>query len=123
MKTLRLTAAALLFTSTMVYAGESTAPSADNTSTNRRDRKDGEPTADQQKNNKTDVDLTAQIRRSIMKDKSLSVSAHNVKIIAQNGGVTLKGPVRTDAEKITVEKKASEIAGAANVKSEIEIKP
>lgn len=96
---------------------------ADNTETNKRDRNDNEPTADQQKNNKSDLDLTAQIRRSIMKDKSLSSNAHNVKIIAQNGIVTLKGPVSSDGEKATVERKASEIAGQSNIKSEIEIKP
>jgi len=97
-------------------------PAADNTGVNKRDRKDSEPTADQQKNDKTDLDLTAQIRRSITKDKDLSVDAHNIKIIAQDGKVTLKGPVDSSAEKKTVEAKAAEIAGSGNVTSEIEIK-
>lgn len=95
---------------------------ADNTGTNKRDRADNEPTADQQKNNKTDLDLTAEIRRAIMKDKGLSMNAHNVKIIAMDGKVTLKGPVETDAEKQTVEQKAFDVAGRARVTSEIEIK-
>jgi hyperosmotically inducible periplasmic protein len=55
---------------------------ADNTKVNQRDRNANEPTADQQKENASDRQLTAQIRRSIVKDKSLSTSAHNVKIIA-----------------------------------------
>ncbi len=99
------------------------APKADNTSVNQRDRDAAQPTADQQKENKSDRETASQIRRSIVKDKSLSTDAHNVKIIAQGGTVTLRGPVRTEEEKAAVEKKAAEIAGAANVKSEIEVAP
>ena len=62
---------------------------ADNTGKNKRDRKEGEPTADQQKNNRSDLETTRLIRRSLMKDKSLSISAHNVKIIAQKGAEIL----------------------------------
>src|ERR1700680_3042762 len=54
-------------------------PKADNTKVNKRDRAAGEPTADQQKNNRSDLDLTKDIRRSIMDDKALSTYAHNVK--------------------------------------------
>lgn len=94
---------------------------ADNTKTNQRDRRSSEPTADQQKNGKSDVNLTAEIRRSIMKEKSFSTNAHNIKIIAQNGIVTLKGPVKNETEKTGIEKIASDVAGQSNVKSEIEI--
>ena len=89
-------------------------PKADNTSVNQRDKKPGEATADQQKMNPTDRDLTAKIRRSIMADKSLSTYAKNVKIISQNGMVTLKGPVRTEMELKTVLAKAVEITGNIN---------
>ena len=41
-----------------------------------------------------------------MADKSLSSYAHNVKIISQNGTVTLKGPVKSDGEKQSVIAKA-----------------
>lgn len=99
------------------------APKPDNTSVNQRDRDAAQPTADQQKGNKSDRETASRIRRSIVKDKSLSTDAHNVKIIAQGGTVTLRGPVRTEEEKAAVEKKAAEIAGAANVKSEIEVSP
>jgi len=97
------------------------APKADNTKTNKR--KDDAPTADQQKNNKSDVDVTAEIRRAVMDDKSLSVYAHNVKIIAQDGMVTLKGPVRSEAEKTTIEQKAVAVVGQAKVTNLIEIEP
>ena len=58
-----------------------------------------------------------------MKDKSLSTYAHNVKIITQNGVVTLKGPVRSEEEKQAVEAKAKEIAGPGKVTSDLEVKP
>ena len=98
-------------------------PAADNTKVNERDRSQNEPTADQQKGNRSDQDITQQIRQSIMKDKSLSTYAHNVKIITQNGQVTLKGPVRSEDEKKTVETKATEVAGENKVTSQLDIKP
>ena len=58
-----------------------------------------------------------------MKDKSLSTYAHNVKIITQNGQVTLKGPVRSEDEKRAIEAKATEVAGENKVTSELNIKP
>ena len=103
--------------------GQQAAPAVDNSKINQRDRNKNEPTADQQKDNRSDRDLTQQIRQSIMKDKSLSTYAHNVKIIAQNGMVTLKGPVRSEEEKRAVEAKANEVAGAEKVTSQLEVKP
>jgi len=99
------------------------APAADNTKVNERDRSQTEPTADQQKDNRSDQDITQQIRQSIMKDKSLSTYAHNVKVVTQNGQVTLKGPVRSEEEKKTVEAKATEVAGENKVTSQLDIKP
>jgi len=95
----------------------------DNTKTNERDRAANSPTAGQQKENRSDLDITRDIRRSITKDKALSTYAHNVKVITQNGNVTLKGPVRSEDEKAAVEAKASAVAGATHVKSEIEVAP
>jgi hyperosmotically inducible protein len=95
----------------------------DNTKTNKRDRNPGAVTADQQKMNREDRELTKKIRQALVADKSLSTYAHNVKVVSQNGTVTLKGPVHSDAEKATIESKAAEIAGGADkVKSEISVK-
>jgi len=94
----------------------------DNTKVNKRDRAKGELTADNQKNDKSDRDLAQKIRRAIVEDKSLSTYAHNVKVIARNGTVTLKGPVHSEEEKTTVESKAAEIAGRENVKNELSVK-
>jgi osmotically-inducible protein OsmY len=60
--------------------------------------------------------ITREIRSSIMKDKCLSTYAHNIKIISKEGMVTLKEPVRFDAERTAIEAKAREIAGASNVR-------
>jgi hyperosmotically inducible protein len=101
----------------------STGPQADNTKINQRDRNANEPTADQQKSNQSDRDLTKQIRQAIEKDKSISTYGHNVKVITQNGMVTLKGPVRSEEEKKAIEAKASEVAGADKVTNEMDVKP
>jgi osmotically-inducible protein OsmY len=98
-----------------------TAP--DNTKVNERDRSQNEPTADQQKDNRSDRDITQQIRQSIMKDKSLSTYAHNVKIVTKDGQVTLKGPVQSEDEKKAIEAKAAEVARNGKVTSELNIKP
>jgi osmotically-inducible protein OsmY len=96
---------------------------ADNTKVNTRDRAKGAVTADQQKDNPTDRDLTQKIRRALVQDKSLSSYAHNVKVVAQGGNVTLKGPVRSDEEKRMVEAKATEVAGAGHVTNELSVAP
>jgi hyperosmotically inducible protein len=98
-------------------------PKPDNTKVNKRDRNAGEVTADQQKVNSLDRELTRKIRRSLMADKSLSTYAHNIKIISQNGTVTLKGPVKSDEEKATVVAKAVAVAGSADkVTDQISVK-
>ena len=117
----------LLGAGVLTYAQEPTGqqapPAADNTKVNERDRSQNEPTADQQKDNRSDRDITQQIRQSIMKDKSLSTYAHNVKIITQHGQVTLKGTSAIRRRKAAVEAKANEVAGENKVTSELNIKP
>jgi hyperosmotically inducible periplasmic protein len=95
----------------------------DNTKVNTRDRAKGAVTADQQKENASDRDIARKIRRALMQDKALSTYAHNVKVIAQGGQVTLKGPVRSDDEKRSVEAKATEVAGAGHVTNEMSVAP
>jgi hyperosmotically inducible protein len=100
-----------------------TAPATDNTKINQRDWNPNEPTADQQQNNRSDRDITQQVRQAIIADKTFSTYAHNVKVITQNGQVTLKGPVRSDDEKRAIEAKATAIAGDGKVTSELTVKP
>jgi hyperosmotically inducible protein len=96
---------------------------ADNTKVNTRDRAAGAVTADQQKDNVTDRKLTQSIRKALMQDKSLSTYAHNVKVVAQGGTVTLKGPVRSEDEKQNVEAKAVTAAGMGHVINELSVAP
>jgi hyperosmotically inducible protein len=96
---------------------------ADNTGINKRDTSPKKITADQQSQTKEDREITQKIRQAVVDDKSLSTYAHNVKIITVDGMVTLKGPVRSEDEKRTIEEKAGQIAGKDKIKSEIEIAP
>ncbi len=117
----------LLGCGVLVLAQEPTkaspSPDSDNTKMNQRDRNPNELTADQQHANRSDRDITQQIRQAIVAEKSWSQYAHNVKVITQNGQVTLKGPVRSDDEKRAIEAKAAEIAGEGKVTSELTVKP
>jgi hyperosmotically inducible periplasmic protein len=93
----------------------------DNTKVNKRDRADTALTPMDQKNNQTDLDITQKIRQAVMGDSSLSFTAKNVKIITQNGKVTLRGPVNTAEERSAIEAAARKVAGA-QVDNQIEVK-
>jgi hyperosmotically inducible protein len=100
---------------TMLALGVSAAPQF---------QSDGGPkTADGQNNSRSDLALTARIRKALMGDKRLSLSAHNVKIIAQNGAVTLRGAVKSEEEKVAVAAKAREIAGETMVSDWLTVSP
>jgi len=79
-------------------------------------------TADIAKDNTSDRDIMQKIRKSVVADKSLSTAAHNVKIIAQNGKVTLKGKVNSEDEKKSIEQKSVDVAGAGNVIDDLIVK-
>jgi hyperosmotically inducible protein len=98
-------------------------PPADNTHVNKQDQNSDQPTADQQQNNRSDRNITQQIRQSIVKDKGLSTYAHNVKVITQNGQVTLRGPVKSEEESRAIQEKATAVAGEGKVTNELAIKP
>ena len=107
-------------------AGAQSTPSRerqDNTRINQRDREPGAATADQQKENPSDRDLTSKIRKAIVDDKSLSTYAHNIKVVSQNGTVTLKGPVRSDTEMKSILAKAQAMAGTDRVVNEMSVQP
>ncbi len=98
-------------------------PEKDNSKINKRDDAVTSPTADQQDNDKQDVETTRKIRSALTGNDALSTYAHNVKIITQKGQVLLKGPVRNAEEKRVVEAAATQIAGGDRVKSELEVTP
>ena len=107
-------------TASMAQDSPNTAP--DNTAVNVRDRAPDAMTAGQQSNAKSDVELTREIRRAVVKDDSLSMLAHNVKIVTANGSVILRGPVKTEQEKVAIANKAEQIAGPNKVDNQLEVK-
>jgi hyperosmotically inducible periplasmic protein len=93
----------------------------DNTAVNQRDRAPENLTPIDQSNKPSDLKMTQEIRRAIVKDDQLSTDAKNVKIITIDGAVTLRGPVKTDQEKATIAAKAAQLAGDSNVHNELEV--
>lgn len=104
---------------TAVAQDDSTPTPADNSGRNTSDRSGETVTSGDQSNSSADIKITAAIRRAVMKDDSLSMTAKNVKIITADGVVTLRGPVKTAAEKATIAKLAAAHAGSAKVTDQL----
>jgi hyperosmotically inducible protein len=94
---------------------------ADNTKSNRLEPSNRVATADSQKNDALDIDLSKRIRQSVVADKKLSTYGHNVKIVSVNGTVTLNGVVSSADEKMLIGKKAVAIAGADHVVDQMKV--
>lgn len=94
---------------------------ADNTGVNARDRDKALPTAADQSNKPADIDLVAAIRKAVVGDEALSMAARNVKIIVRDGKVTLRGPVKDEAERRSVRTKAADLAGSGNVDDRLDV--
>jgi hyperosmotically inducible periplasmic protein len=94
---------------------------ADNSGKNVRDRDDKTLTPMDQGGSASDRELTAAIRRAIVKDDTLSTNAHNVKIVTVDSVVTLRGPVKNVAEKAAVASKAENAKGVKRVDNQLEV--
>jgi osmotically-inducible protein OsmY len=92
-----------------------------NTAMNVRDREGALPTPIDQSNRPEDLEITQRIRQAILEDQALSVSAENIKVITVNGKVTLRGPVKSQAEKAAIVAKARQIAGTNQVDDQLEV--
>ncbi len=95
---------------------------ADNTAENAKDRSGDTKTSGDQSESAEDIKITAAIRRAVVADDSLTMTATNVKIITANGVVTLRGPVNTAAEKAKIGELAKKNAGKAKVENQLEVK-
>jgi hypothetical protein len=95
-------------------------PSANNA--NAPGASDSSPRAREQTSRSRDRNLIAAVRRAVVRDKSLSTSAHNIKIVAKNGVVTLRGPVRSAEEKSKLEQLAQQVAGVSGVTNQLAVK-
>ena len=94
----------------------------DNTAVNQRDRDSSAKTPIDQNENQRDVNITAEIRKSVLAHENMSINARNVKIITAEGKVTLRGPVNSEEEKKVIDEAARQLAGKDNVTNEIEVK-
>jgi hyperosmotically inducible periplasmic protein len=72
-------------------------------------------------NKTTDLRLTQQIGRSSIDGSMLSVYAHNIRIVAVDGTVTLNGVVRSQAEKDAIERRATVAAGPGRFVNNLKI--
>jgi osmotically-inducible protein OsmY len=116
--------AAAQITDQRATADQSTTNSSQNDNTkSNKDASNSQTTPDDQKNDTSDLSLTQQIRKGIMADKTLSTYAHNVKVVAVGGTVTLNGVVRTAEEKSKVAAIAAQVAGKDHVVDEMKVAP
>jgi len=95
------------------------APDADNTARNADTQGLGGVTA--QSESEADIQISAAVRKAVVDDKALSTNAHNVKITTNGGVVTLRGPVKSDGEKSSIESKAKAVAGVSRVDNLLEV--
>ena len=108
--------------STVSLAAMAAGTKPDNTAVNERDRSDATETSGDQSNGSADLKITQAIRQALMKDSGLSMTAKNIKIITNNGQVTLRGPVKTAQEKAKIDKLAKSAAGGAKVDDQLDVK-
>lgn len=94
---------------------------ADNTAKNNRDRENATLTPDDQGESKSDLEITRQIRRALIKNHDLSMTAKNIKIITVNGKVTLRGPVKTQQELDLIDRIAQH-EGVRSLDNQLEVK-
>jgi hyperosmotically inducible periplasmic protein len=114
-------AALALVLSAPAWVGAEAGHEADNTGKNVRDREERTLTPMDQSNKKEDVDVTANIRKALMDDDTLSTNARNVKIITRDGIVTLRGPVESEQERVAIARTAQSVAGVRRVDNQLEI--
>ena len=122
MKRTLLALACLSALSLAAFAADNEKAKPDNTETNERDRSGKTKTSGDQSNSSADLKITQAIRQALMKDRELSTTAKNIKVITANGQVTLRGPVKTAQEKARVDQIAKSAAGGAQIDDQLEVK-
>jgi hyperosmotically inducible periplasmic protein len=94
----------------------------DNTAINQRDRSGETETSGDQSNSSADLKITQAIRQALIKDSDLSTTAKNIKVITNNGQVTLRGPVKNAQEKAKISQLAKSAAGGARIDNQVDVK-
>jgi hyperosmotically inducible protein len=93
---------------------------SDNTGINIRDRDSMAKTPFDQSESEADRTITQKIRQALMADNSLSTNAKNIKIITNDGVVTLRGPVANARENDAILRKINAIRGIERVDNQLE---
>ena len=122
---MKRTLVALIFLSAFslaALAADDEKAKPDNTKTSERDRSTETKTSGDQSNSSADLKITQAIRRALIKDRELSTTAKNIKVITANGQVTLRGPVKTAQEKVKVDQIAKSAAGSAQIDNQLDVK-
>ena len=122
MKRTLLALACLSALSLAALADDNEKTKPDNTATNERDRSSETKTSGDQSNNSADLKITQAIRQAVMKDRELSTTAKNIKVITANGQVTLRGPVKSAQEKAKIDQIAKSAAGGAQIDNQLDVK-
>ena len=92
----------IFYLATILTIATALAQEPDNTKVNKRDDVKGAVTAGTQSNSKADLDI---------------------KVISRDGAVTLRGPVKSNEEKLAIKMIAKGVAGDFKVDSQLEIAP
>ena len=122
MKRTLLAVACLSASNLAALAADNEKAKPDNTGTNERDRSGETKTSGDQSNSSADLKITQAIRRTLMKDRELSTTAKNIKVITANGQVTLRGPVKTAQEKAKIDQLVRSAAGGAQIDDQLDVK-
>jgi hyperosmotically inducible protein len=116
------TTLSLLCVSALALSAVAQETKPDNSGKNERDRSGETQTSGDQSNSSQDTKITADVRRAIVKDSSLTMTAKNVKVITAGGTVTLRGPVNSTEEKNKIEQLAAAAANGAKIDNQLEVK-
>ena len=129
MKKTSLLAICLVLGSITAYAAEHTSgyssttdqTQPDNTKVNKRDKHGDTLTPMDQLNDKSDLRISQEIRKSIM-HTHLSTDAKNIKIITRNGDVTLRGPVKSKSEVDKIIEISKSVPGIKTLNNRLDVK-
>lgn len=98
------------------------AKNVDNTKINERDRHNATLTPMDQGNSESETKISAAVRRAILGDHNLSFATKNIKVITVGTKVTLRGPVKSEQEKASIETLAKRTAGVTEIDNQLEVK-
>ena len=101
--------------------GDDKSVPADNTGKNARDERGEALTPMDQGENTTDRTITQQARQGLVRAGEVSVTGKNIKIITNDGVVTLRGPVASAHEKTEIADIVKHVEGVKRIDNQLEV--